>query len=196
MERVITVISTRMSGKKVFNSNATTLGELKSEMDANGIDYEGMDFLEGLSHTSMIDDEAILPSNIERKGVVTNNLVFMLTDSNKKIKSGMDRSDIYIYIKNNNLADAIHDVFGRNFTNVTTTQLIDFIQNRNKKHVEENSKEYKYNIEFNNGESLYEAMKAIDALDTLEEAYLFMDGNKVKSPYSDEELDDIIDSFN
>jgi len=51
MERTITAIISNSNDKKVFTSNANTLGELKAEMTAQGIDYRGMDFMEGLTHT-------------------------------------------------------------------------------------------------------------------------------------------------
>ena len=117
MERTITAILTNSNDKKVFNSNATTLGELKAEMTAQGIDYQNMDFMEGLTHTTMIDDAALLPSNVNYKGQVTNNLVFMLSTTNKQIRSGAyDRKECYIKIKELNLQDEVKNVIGKNFT--------------------------------------------------------------------------------
>lgn len=124
MERTITAILTNSNDKKVFNSNATTLGELKAEMTAQGIDYHNMDFMEGLTHTTMIDDAAILPSNVNYKGQVTNNLVFMLSTTNKQIRSGAyDRKECYAKIKELNLQDEVKNVMGKNFTQVSTDNL-------------------------------------------------------------------------
>lgn len=122
--RKITIISTKTQSKKVINTNAITLGELKDELDNNNIDYEDMTFHEGLSKTDMTDNAAVLPHDIEYRGKVTNDLVFMLTNTNKKIKSGAtDRIALYDYIKKNGLAAAIKHKYGKNFTCVKTVEL-------------------------------------------------------------------------
>lgn len=86
--RKITIVSTRTQKKSVIMSAATTLAELKSDLRANGIDYEDMTFYEGLSKVELKDDASILPHDVPYKDKVTNELVFMLTTANKKIKSG------------------------------------------------------------------------------------------------------------
>ena len=140
MERTITAILTNSNDKKVFTSNANTLGELKAEMDAQGIDYHNMDFMEGLTHTTMIDDASILPSNVNYKGQTTNNLVFMLSTTNKQIRSGAyTRQECYNYIKENGLkeeatkyAKSLYGM-GANYTNVTTETLVKFVEKHAKK---------------------------------------------------------------
>lgn len=134
MERIITVIANSVNDKKVFTSNANTLGELKAEMTAQGINYQGMDFMEGLTHTQMLDDNAILPSNIERKGQITNNLVFMLSATNKNIRSGAyTRQECYTKVKEMNLQDIVKSTAGKNFTQVSTDVLNDIITKCEKK---------------------------------------------------------------
>ena len=86
--RKITVVSTKDQSKKVIMSSATTLAELKSDLRQNGIDYEGMTFFEGTSKTELKHDTSVLPHDVPWKGTITNELVFMLTNTNKKIKSG------------------------------------------------------------------------------------------------------------
>lgn len=122
--RKITVVQTKNQKKSVVMTNATTLGELKEALRETGIDYEGMTFYEGLSKTELKKDDAILPHDIERNGVVTNELVFMLTNTDKKIKSGaMLRPELYSYIKNNNLSEEVKKAFGKNFTMCKTSDL-------------------------------------------------------------------------
>ena len=134
MERIITVIANSVNDKKVFTSNANTLGELKAEMTAQGINYQGMDFMEGLTHTQMLDDNAILPSNIERKGQITNNLVFMLSATNKNIRSGAyTRQECYTKVKEMNLQDTVKSTTGKNFTQVSTDVLNDIVAKCEKK---------------------------------------------------------------
>ena len=134
MERIITVIANSVNDKKVFTSNANTLGELKAEMTAQGINYQGMDFMEGLTHTQMLDDNAILPSNIERKGQITNNLVFMLSATNKNIRSGAyTRQECYTKVKEMNLQDTVKSTTGKNFTQVSTNVLNDIVAKCEKK---------------------------------------------------------------
>ena len=128
--RKVTIINNRTQSQKVLNnSTATTLGELKSEMRAQGINYEGMTFYEGHIRAELKDDASILPTNIPYKGQVTNDLVFMLTTPEKKIKSGtMSRKEAYTAIKENNLQDKCEDIYGKNFTRCKTQELIELIE--------------------------------------------------------------------
>ena len=122
--RKITVVETRNQSKKVIMSAATTLAELKRDFDANGIDYTDMAFYEGVSHTELVTDESILPHDVPYRGTTTNELVFMLTTANKKIKSGaMTRKEIIAAIKERGLQQVVKDTFGKNFTNCTTSDL-------------------------------------------------------------------------
>lgn len=126
--RKITVISNKGQYKKVMNSAASTLGELKADMTAVGIDYYGMSFLEGLTRTELIDDASQLPTNVNYRGTVTNDLVFYLTATNKKIKSGMTRQEAYAHIQTYpELKETIKSTFGRNFTQVSTDNLVHII---------------------------------------------------------------------
>jgi len=112
-------------------SAATTLAELKSDLRANGIDYNGMTFFEGTSKVELKNDASVLPHDVPYKGTVTNELVFMLTNTNKKIKSGaatMSRAEAYSAIKSMGLQDACVKKFGKNFTICKTTDLIALVQ--------------------------------------------------------------------
>lgn len=126
--RKITIVSTTNSQtKSVIMSSATTLGELKADLDAAGVLYEDMDFFEGISKIKLVNDDSVLPTNIPYKGEVTNELVFMLTTSRKKIESGSPRQELYVVVRNRNLQEAIQEYFGKNFTQVTNKDLSDFI---------------------------------------------------------------------
>ena len=129
--RKITVVQTKNQKKSVIMSAATTLAELKSDLRANGIDYNGMTFFEGTSKVELKNDASVLPHDVPYKGTVTNELVFMLTNTNKKIKSGaatMSRAEAYSAIKSMGLQDACVKKFGKNFTMCKTTDLIALVQ--------------------------------------------------------------------
>lgn len=129
--RKITVIQTKNQKKSVIMSEATTLGELKADLRNNGIDYNGMTFFEGISKTELKTDASVLPHNVPYKGQITNELVFMLTNTNKKIRSGataMTRVEAYSAIKSMGLQDACVKKFGKNFTMCKTADLIALIQ--------------------------------------------------------------------
>ena len=127
--RKITVVSTRNQKKSVIMSAATTLAELKADLRQNGIDYEGMTFYEGTSKVELKDDNSVLPHDVPYKGQTTNELVFMLTNTNKKIRSGaaMSRADAYAEIKAKGLQGECVKRFGKNFTMCKTTDLITLI---------------------------------------------------------------------
>ena len=133
--RKITVVSTKTQKKSIIMSGAETLGELKKDFREAGIDYEGMTFYEGTSKTELKTDESVLPKDVpytnrttgETKN--TNELVFMLTNTNKKIKSGaMTRTEAYDAIKAKGLQAECQKRFGRNFTMCKTSDLVSLIE--------------------------------------------------------------------
>lgn len=127
--RKITVVQTKNQKKSVIMSAATTLAELKSDLRANGIDYNGMTFFEGTSKVELKNDASVLPHDVPYKGIVTNELVFMLTNTNKKIRSGaMSRTEAYNAIKSMGLQSACVKKFGKNFTMCKTADLIALVQ--------------------------------------------------------------------
>jgi hypothetical protein len=127
--REILVKNTRDQKTYKVTTDATTLGELKAALDNEGVDYAGMDFTEGISNTILVDDSSLLPTNVKYKGQITNNLVFLLTNTKKNIASGIsaEREQVYEAIRKYDLQEEIKEVFGRNFTLVSTSDLWDFI---------------------------------------------------------------------
>lgn len=131
--RKVTIINNKTQSQKVIQaSSATTLGELKREMREAGIEYEGMTFFEGHLRAELKDDASILPTNIPYKGQVVNDLTFLLTAPEKKIKSGMrketmSRTEAYNAIKARGLQDECVKRFGKNFTMCKTQDLIDLL---------------------------------------------------------------------
>ena len=133
--RKVTIINSKTQSQKVIqDSKATTLGELKQEMMERGIDYTGMTFFEGHMRAELKDDAAPLPTNIPYKGQVVNDLTFMLTAPEKKVKSGaMTRAEAYAEIKKRGLQGACVDKFGKNFTQCSTADLISLIERNSAK---------------------------------------------------------------
>lgn len=131
MSRQVTVYEASKNGKVTVleNVEATNLGELKRIMVSKGIDIENMDFMEGVSNVVLRDDNSVLPTNIPYKGSTTNNLFIYLSLKNKKISSGvMSRKEAYQYLNEHGLAEAIKSAFGRNYTQVSTENLLEFIE--------------------------------------------------------------------
>lgn len=127
--RKVTIINNKTQSQKVIQASAaTTLGELKREMREAGIEYEGMTFFEGHLRAELKDDASILPTNIPYKGQVVNDLTFLLTAPEKRIKSGaMSRAEAYNAIKARGLQDECVKRFGKNFTMCKTQDLIDLL---------------------------------------------------------------------
>lgn len=137
--RKITVVSTKTQKKSVIMSCAETLGELKKDLREAGIDYDGMTFYEGTSKTELKTDESVLPKDVpytnrttgETKN--TNELVFMLTNTNKKIRSGaiaMTRTEAYAAIKAMGLQAECQKRFGKNFTMCKTSDLVSLVESK------------------------------------------------------------------
>lgn len=128
--RKILFVMNNSSSQKSIMSEAETLGALKADMRRAGIDYDNMAFYEGRTRTELKDDASVLPTNVPvaAKGTTpattTNDLVFMLTTANKKIRSGAgDRPAAYAKIKQLGLQDACKARYGKNFTQCSTSDL-------------------------------------------------------------------------
>lgn len=128
--RKILFVMNNSSSQKSIMSEAETLGALKADMKRAGINYDNMTFYEGRTRTELKDDASVLPTNVPvaAKGTTpattTNDLVFMLTTANKKIRSGAgDRPAAYAKIKQLGLQDACKAKYGKNFTQCSTSDL-------------------------------------------------------------------------
>lgn len=133
----VSIVNTKTQSRTDFESTASTLSELKSELYERGVDYSGMTFMEGSTKVELKDDSSILPTNVpvKRNGVATgettNDLVFFLTTPNKNIKSGaMSRAEAYAFMKEHpevaaNFKSANN---GKNYTNATTDAISAFIE--------------------------------------------------------------------
>ena len=124
-KRKITVIPTKTHKTQVIESAATTLAELKADLTKAGIDYTDCTFFEGLTKIELKNDAAILPHDVPYKGTTTNNLVFMITNASKKIRSGakLDRKTTIEEIKAKNLTEVVKSTYGKNYTNCKTEDL-------------------------------------------------------------------------
>ena len=128
--RKITIIDNKNQSQKVItDSKATTLGELKSEMRARGISYDGCTFYCGQMRAELKDDAAPLPMTVMYRGQEVSDLTFLLTAPEKKIKSGsMSRAEAYSKIKSMGLGELCKEKYGKNFTQCSTNDLIALIE--------------------------------------------------------------------
>ncbi len=134
MNRKFTVVDSATQKTIVFDSTAETLAELKADLRAHNINYNGMTIYEGVSKTELKSDNSALPHDVPYKGGTTNNLVFRLTKAEKNIKSGaMSRPEAYAAVKKLGLADAIKAKYGKNFTQCSTADLIAEVEKTEKK---------------------------------------------------------------
>lgn len=126
--RKITVVSTDTQKKVTFDTEATTVEELLGELDAHEIAWEGKTLFEGISHSAIETSipEGVLPHDNQYRGTVTNDLVILVT-AGKKISSGMDRAAVYAKIKELGVQDAVREHFGKHYTNVSTEDLVNFL---------------------------------------------------------------------
>lgn len=172
------VVDTRDNSVREFESTATTLGELKQELLTLGITTDGMSIQEGYTRTELVDDASILPHDVNYHGITTNNLVFRLTRTNKKTELGADRKMLYTFIKENDLADAVKTVFGKNFTQVSSADLEKFVADHSVQVAQPAIKQVTPNVKRDNNilkaiAVLAERLSAIgedDIFDELEEA--------------------------
>ena len=147
-EREILIANNRDQSKYRVITGAETLGQLQQDIARNEnvykmvgqtwlknttpINISGLTFTEGITKTQLLSPETQLPTNVQFKGQTTNNLVMLLTNTTKQIRSGaypMNRKDFGAYIKQNNLGEAIKQEFGDNWTRISTDKLVNFFAN-------------------------------------------------------------------
>jgi hypothetical protein len=96
------------------------------------INISGMSFTEGISNTQLIDRTSQLPTAVNFKGQVTNNLMMLMTNTTKSIRSGaaqkFDRKALYAEVKAYGLENAIKAKYGKNFTMVSSADLAAMIE--------------------------------------------------------------------
>ena len=130
--RTVTVYDQSTQEKTVIEGvSATTLGELKAILRDNGINLMDMDIREGISRVDLKHDDAILPHDTPYRGGTTNDMLILLTKTNKKVSSGvMGRSDAVRFIKDNELEEDVREAFGKSWTNVSTDDLVNFVEQK------------------------------------------------------------------
>ena len=215
-KRIITIVSTANSSKVELETEATSLGELKAAMRQANIAYDGMTFYEGLTKSELVDDASILPHDVVRNGQTTNNLVFMLTNTNKKIRSGYDRLELYNIIKAKGLAEECKERLGKNFTMCKTSELEELVKGceSSKSAAEAATVEISAAFEITAEKALQQEVKALsNAFNTLLdflEVYEILDGDemdqikscmvkrgeKKDSLYKNSEIDDMFSFLN
>ena len=135
--RKITVVNSMSQSSKTIMSGASTLGELKDDLTANHITFNNdCSFTEGISRTTLLNDDSQLPMNVTYRGNQTNELVILISATKSKISSGaFERGDLYYMIHNDvNLRLYILEQSGKNFTNISTAELNNLVNNYQEHH--------------------------------------------------------------
>lgn len=135
--RKITVVNSMSQSSKTIMSGASTLGELKNDLTANHMTFNNdCSFTEGISRTALLNDDSQLPMNVTYRGNQTNELVILISATKSKISSGaFERGDLYYMIHNDvNLRLYILEQSGKNFTNISTAELNNLVNNYQEHH--------------------------------------------------------------
>lgn len=155
--RKIIIVDSAANRKIEIETAATTFGELKAAAVAAGVNVANKDWLEGITKTSPRSDDSLLPTNVNYHGTITNNLVYMLTNTNKQIRSGaMNRAEIIKFIKVHHLENDVKSKYGKNYTNCSTVDLqkvVDSYTKKNASPVNEAHTEGKTNTTVNNSKN-------------------------------------------
>ena len=148
--REILIANTKDQKRYRIMTGAETLGELQDQIIRNEnvmvwdkpnkvwltntqpINISGMSFTEGISNTQLVDRTSQLPMAVNFKGQVTNNLMMLMTNTTKSIRSGaaqkFDRKALYAEVKTLGLENAIKAKYGKNFTMVSSADLAAMIE--------------------------------------------------------------------
>lgn len=134
MRRNITVYESAQNGKTTIMENVevSNVSQLKQLLRQNNISYEGMDFLEGVTGTKLLSDESIIPENIPYQGEIVHDACIILTLKDKKMRhgintAGFDRHRLLEAAKD--YKDELLEIFGKNYTNLSSATLAEFLEN-------------------------------------------------------------------
>lgn len=125
-------------GKKSFNSTATTYGQLKTELRSAGFNLQNVRVSEGNTQIDLVNDDAILPVNIQKRGQITNDLIIIMTPKEKPKSGAINvRQASYKELKaeikalynsaNSAVANSAKTHFG-NYTQMSTETMRNFLQ--------------------------------------------------------------------
>ena len=151
-EREILIANNRDQSKYRIVTGAETLGELQDAIARNEgvykmvgnawvsnpspINISGLTFTEGITKTQLLARDSALPTNVQFKGQTTNNLVMLLTNTTKQIRSGAvatsmerNRKNAYAIIKEMGpvAQEEIKILAGKNYTQIKTDDLWSYI---------------------------------------------------------------------
>lgn len=145
MIRNITVWNNSTQERTVFeNADVTTWGDVLPLLDEKGIDVTNMEIREGRSKTAIINEDTVLPTNIPFKGDTTNDLLFYMTLTNKKVSSGaMTRKEMVDFLKENGLMEIVEKTYGDSYTRISNANLAAFIDKYNAGELKQTSSEGK-----------------------------------------------------
>lgn len=216
--RKIIIVDSAASKKITLSGEFNTFGDVLTAARNNGVDTVNKDFMEGITKTIFNRADALLPTDIPYKGRTTNDLVFSVTASNKNIKSGHDRNELKVIIQTNNLSEAIKSMFNKPWTNCSNAELEQAVNNLcgASQTAEENdcnevddcffTKEYDTfvigiahllaNLDEETLESILQCVNEIEGnKEDLVATPKTTEVPEVESPYSDEELEDILNNL-
>ena len=137
--REVFIASTKDQCRYKVVTDAATLGELQDVLTRNEgvlkkvgnqwvpnttpVDFSGMSFTEGTTKLTCVDRSSAIPEYGTRQGQLCPP-VFLLTNTNKQIKSGTySRKELYQKVKEYHLEEIIKEQCGTNFTRVSNTEL-------------------------------------------------------------------------
>lgn len=129
--KIITAATTLLQLKEdiMANNNVQMYDGVNWIPNAEPINTSGMTFTEGITKTQLVADDSVLPTNVMFRGTPTNSLVILLTNTTKNIASGAgDRKTAYELIKQMGLQDTVKEIYGKNFTQVSTDNLYAVIE--------------------------------------------------------------------
>ena len=122
-------------GRRDFQSNATTYGQLREELQSQGFDLSNTRVTEGNTQLDLVNDDAVLPTNIQKRGQITNDLIIVMTP-NARPKSGSidvqnaSYAELRAEIKalyHGNQSEEARAYFG-NYTQMKTADMLNLLQ--------------------------------------------------------------------
>jgi len=85
--KTVTVYQTRGQQSVKVQTNANTWSELKKDLDASGVEYQGMKAIIGETKTVLELENAVLPKGLTVSGQVTDDFTLFLSVAKQKAGS-------------------------------------------------------------------------------------------------------------
>lgn len=125
--RKVTVIFASLQKRVTLEGNYSNLSDIIDELTDLGYNVNSSNFIERYSRKRYNHEENLPETVVDREGKETTDLIFSVTNNEKFENGSISRAEVYKLIKKHNLQEEVKATYGKNFTQVSTEDLLNLL---------------------------------------------------------------------